>query len=208
MTEPEQQGWYPDYTQAGTERWHDGQQWTQATRSAAAGGAHAGPPAGTPKKRHIGRNILLGIVGLIVLIIVISVATGGGKKNGTAQSPATTPANGAGSTAAKQASTTAHTTAAAPKPVAVLDVTGTGTKQTKKFTTPGDDWTLSYRYDCSNFGSQGNFQVYVYDTASGLPDVAVNELGAGKRDATEEHQGGTFYLEVNSECSWHIVVTG
>lgn len=206
MTEPQQQGWYPDYTQAGTERWHDGQQWTQATRPAGGGAVHAGPaPSGSPKKRHLGRNILLGIVGLIVLIVIISVASGGGKKNGTAGSPATTVANVLTSGPTK-AATTARTSSAAPKSVKLLDVTGNGIKQTASFTA-GEEWTISYRYDCTAFGQSGNFAVTIMDK-DGFVGLAANQIGAKGTDASVQHQAGRFYLEINSECSWHVVVTG
>ena len=27
-------------------------------------------------------------------------------------------------------------------------------------------------------------------------------------DTTNEHQGGTYYLQMNSECNWHVIVKG
>jgi hypothetical protein len=36
----------------------------------------------------------------------------------------------------------------------------------------------------------------------------VNELGASGSDTEYYHSGGTFYLEVNSECSWTVQVKG
>jgi hypothetical protein len=87
-------------------------------------------------------------------------------------------------------------------------VSGTGTKSTNKFTT-GGDWDLNRSYDCSNFGYKGNFQVFLYGTdSSDLKGVAVSELGAKGSDVTHEHDSGTFYLEVNSECAWHATVKG
>jgi len=41
-----------------------------------------------------------------------------------------------------------------------------------------------------------------------LSDEAANALAIKGQDTTVEHRAGTYYLSVNSECSWHIVITG
>jgi len=100
----------------------------------------------------------------------------------------------------------------APAPAAMqtlLNISGSGTKTTESFTAAGS-WNLIWSYDCSNFGDQGNFQVTAYDP-SGQPDFninPVNELGASGSDTEYYHQGGTYYLEVNSECNWTLKVEG
>ncbi|HEU4966408.1 MAG TPA: G5 domain-containing protein [Candidatus Saccharimonadales bacterium] len=89
----------------------------------------------------------------------------------------------------------------------LLDTSGNGIQTTQKFTTTGD-WTLNYTYDCSSFGFKGNFQVYIYNGDGSIGDVAANELGMSGSNIQYEHGAGTYYLEINSECSWHVTVKG
>jgi hypothetical protein len=100
--------------------------------------------------------------------------------------------------------------AAAPAAMqTLLNISGSGSKTTESFTAAGD-WNLIWSYDCSNFDTQGNFQVTAYDP-SGQPDFSinpVNELGASGSDTEYYHQGGTYYLVVNSECNWTVTVKG
>jgi hypothetical protein len=42
----------------------------------------------------------------------------------------------------------------------LMDLDGSGTKTTEKFTTEGD-WDLRYSYDCSRFGQVENFVVFI-----------------------------------------------
>ncbi|HTJ70074.1 MAG TPA: hypothetical protein VL551_21235 [Actinospica sp.] len=108
------------------------------------------------------------------------------------------------SVATSTATALAPATSAAPTKTVVLKESGDGIKSTKSFTV-GNDWSLAYSYDCSSFGSQGNFQVYE-DYPNG--DVLVNELQEKGSDTTYQHDdAGTHSLEVNSECSWTITVT-
>lgn len=103
------------------------------------------------------------------------------------------------------APTTAQT---APNAAAkVLDVAGSGIKNTKDFTVSSDEWTLAYAYDCTGFGGSGNFAVISQTPNGGFGDVLVNELGAKGQSATVGHGSGTYYLSINSECNWHVVVT-
>ena len=37
-------------------------------------------------------------------------------------------------------------------------------------------------------------------------NAGVNQLGASGSDTEYYHTGGNYYLEVNSECDWHIKV--
>lgn len=96
-----------------------------------------------------------------------------------------------------------------PQPQTLLDISGQGNKQTQKFTTSGD-WTLTYNYDCSQAGGTGNFMVDIYndDGTPDTSDTSVNELGASGTDIEYYYDAGTFYLSINSECSWHVTVKG
>jgi hypothetical protein len=90
----------------------------------------------------------------------------------------------------------------------IMNISGTGTKTTQKFTVLGD-WDLQWIYDCSKFyGGQGNLQVMVYngDGSISLANNLVNQLGSKDQGVENYHTGGTFYLVVNSECGWGIQV--
>lgn len=162
-----------------------------------------------PKKKR--SKLKLGGIGCLGLIVLLAIAGIAGGTNSAAPTAVAQPAD------ATQAGTTAPAapappagaapvTTAAPAQSVVLKVSGSGTKTTKTFTT-GDDWSIKYTYDCSNFGTEGNFQIYVYD--NGDPsDTPVNELSKKGGDVTYEHgASGTHYLEMNSECDWTVTVT-
>lgn len=93
-------------------------------------------------------------------------------------------------------------------PTTVLDVSGSGIKTTQSFTV-GPAWDMAWSYDCSAFGQQGNFAALVKLPGGGSsPNIGTNQLGTGGSDVEHFHAGGTFYLEIISDCAWHIVVTG
>jgi hypothetical protein len=186
-------------------QWGQQPQWGQGTP-----GPQWGAPRPPEPKNRRGLKITLGVVGGIIAIGVIANLADGGKKDDSAGSkaPATKAAGAAPTTA--QAPAAPATKAAAPaqpkpkpKPTAktVLTESGDGVKSTVRFTVHGD-WDLHYTYNCANFGMQGNFAV----TSNGgdFPDVLVNELGKKGSDVTHVHDGGTLYLDVNSECNWTI----
>lgn len=172
----------------------DGQRWVpmQATASAQpVPVAQSQLPSGyeITKKGHGLRN---GCLGLIVLVVIISIAAANGNHSGGSSNPG------------------ASTPAASTAPVALkvlLDKTGSGINKTPDFTA-GGDWEIDWSYDCSNFGQSGNFAILVYNGDGSLNDVATNQLGAKGSDVTYEHQGGTYYLQTNSECDWHLIVKG
>lgn len=154
-------------------------------------GAPAPQPATTPKKGHLLRNVGLGCGGLLLLVIIIAVATNAGKS--ATGSPSSSPA----------------ATGTAKVAQVLLDETGTGVKSTNKFTA-GGDWDIVWSYDCTKFaGGTGNFQIYIYGKdSSDLKGVGANELGAKGNDVNHQHDTGTFFLQMNSECAWHVTVKG
>lgn len=133
---------------------------------------------------------------LLALVVVAGVA-GSSKKTPP-------PAPAASDNGSAAAPTTAQTTATSVStaPLTLIDLSGTGTKSTQKFTA-SQDWDLAWSYDCSAYGGTGNFQVYV----NGPLVSPVNQLGASGSGVEHYHEGGSTYLEVNSECSWHIKAT-
>lgn len=106
------------------------------------------------------------------------------------------------------ASAAAPVTSAPPAATAgktVATFSGSGIQNTAKFTVT-DTWKLSYSFDCSGFGSSGNFIVNE-DGGSDFNGASVNELGSGKSGSTYAYgDAGTHYLQVNSECSWNVKV--
>jgi hypothetical protein len=156
------------------------------------------------KKGHGARNGTIGCLGLIALVIVIGIASSGHGTSGNSSTPSTPGTRNLASPAPL-----------APAPVAapaahqvLLDKYGDGINKTAIFQTTGE-WTITYDFDCTSFGSAGNFQVYVYDGNSALKDIPVNSLSMKGTDTVFEHNlSGPYYLEMNSECAWHVIVKG
>ncbi|MEU2869799.1 hypothetical protein ABZ769_11420 [Streptomyces olivoreticuli] len=124
---------------------------------------------------------------MTLLVIIGAVSSGGKQSTGSS-------ARGGGR------ASDAPANKAPAKPRTVLSESGNGIKSTEKFTVSGD-WDLHYSFDCSSFSSSGNFMVSE-GGALGVP--LVNELAAKGNDVTHLHDGGTKYLEINSECSWTV----
>ena len=100
------------------------------------------------------------------------------------------------------------TPAPAPvQPQTVMSLSGSGSKSTQIFTV-GNSWQMNWSYDCSNFGDQGNFQVFIYtsDGSMSFDNAPVNEEGMSGSDIEYYHTGGSYYIEVNSECNWKVTV--
>jgi hypothetical protein len=87
---------------------------------------------------------------------------------------------------------------------ALLTQSGSGTASTPRFTVPSaaGGWRLAWSYNCTAFGSSGNFQIYI--TGGSGADIGVNQLGMKVSGVEHYYDTGTFSLEVNSECSWAI----
>jgi hypothetical protein len=154
------------------------------------------------KKGHFWRNGAIGCGGLIALLVIIGIAQGGSHSSSPSSTAAVSPSNSATSAPTAKAST-------APAAAKVLlDKTGSGIGKTAIFTTPSE-WEIDYSFDCANFGQSGNFSITVYDGASQLKDLPANQLALKGSDVAYEHNlSGPYYLEMNSECDWHVVVKG
>lgn len=104
---------------------------------------------------------------------------------------------------AAKANADASSTAAAS---ILLDHQGNGAWTSDTFTAPAD-WWIDYSYDCSSFGSSGNFIVDVKGGNNGFSTSGVNQLkeqGSGET-AVHDASGPGVYLQVNSECDWHVI---
>ncbi len=49
--------------------------------------------------------------------------------------------------------------------------------------------------------------ITVYRSNGDYFDLAANRIGYTGSSHSYEHGGGRFYLEMNSECDWRVVVT-
>jgi hypothetical protein len=108
------------------------------------------------------------------------------------------------------------THAAKPRPAAsvvLVNLSGSGIKNSAPFTVSSGTLTVSYSYNCASFGGRGNF---VADLLSGnqsslnSDDQSIaNALGSSGAATTHIYPtmvGSKYYLSVNSECSWTVIV--
>jgi hypothetical protein len=80
------------------------------------------------------------------------------------------------------------------------------TGQTPQFSQLGN-WSMTWSYDCSGFGSIGNFIVTVNQPSGDpLSDIGTNELGESGSGTDYYFDTGIFNLSVNSECAWSVAV--
>jgi len=72
----------------------------------------------------------------------------------------------------------------------------------------GGPWTMAWTYDCTAWGSEGNFAVEINQPPGDLTiDDGPNELGTGSSGTDSYTDTGTFTLDVLSECAWSISIT-
>jgi hypothetical protein len=190
-----------------------------------------GPAAAPPRRRRV-RNVLIGSGGaLVVLLVGVAIGAAGA---GTAKpAPAPTVTVTAAAAPAPTVTVTETTrpaaiarptvTVTAPAPAAtassppsgvLMTFSGSGIRNSASFVVGSSTVTAHYSYDCSAFGGSGNF---IADMVSGSPsslsydDQSIaNALGSGGSQTTTlypQNQGGSYHLEVNSECSWSITLT-
>ncbi|HEY3871489.1 MAG TPA: hypothetical protein VGM10_24220 [Actinocrinis sp.] len=170
-------------------------------------------PYRPPTRARSGAGVLraLGIAVLgaafvaIVAVIAGSIAYSAKHRTQTATISAQTDSGSSAPTASaasNAAAASAPASSAAPTQAVVLSLSGSGEQTTQEFTT-GPDWGVTYSYDCSSLGMQGNF---IVSDENDIP--LANALGTSGSATTYEHgDPGRHYLQVNSECSWKIRVT-
>ena len=155
------------------------------------------PPLNAPRR---GPGCLAWIGGCVVLIVVgfIGLAIIGALLNSSSSGTRTRTGSGNRPQPPQHRAVGAAT---------VLNVRGSGTKSTKTFTV-GDEWDLGWSYNCSGFSDgTGNFIVSIERKGGGVStQVGVNQLGANGDSTEHYHDGGTFFLEINSECTWAVKV--
>ena len=169
-------GWYPQAD--GSQRYWDGQGWTQHTQPApSAATGFPQPPAhggqAPQKKRGAGKVVLfsvLGVVGVILVISIIGAALSGGGSTGTAASSDTSSSSSSSEPAATSKAPAKTTTKkAAPSGPGIGDKARDGkfsfvvTKISQGKTQVGDEFL--------NKKAQGEF-VFVYVTVENIGDEA------------------------------------
>lgn len=90
-----------------------------------------------------------------------------------------------------------------------LELAGSGNKSTEKFTV-GAEWTVEWSYECSEqIGALGMFWMWPRgnDEKTLLP-VMSTPATAKAGDTQHYHEAGEFYLDIQSNCDWNIVVRG
>ncbi len=89
----------------------------------------------------------------------------------------------------------------------LLSIDGTGAKKTQTFTVSGP-WSLLWSYSCNDPVTLINFQIFPINQNASVDTYPVNELTASGRGTTPYTQTGTFYLQISTDCTWRIRVTG
>ena len=85
----------------------------------------------------------------------------------------------------------------------LLNHQGSGQWTSPRFQAPAE-WSIAYAFRCDD--GTGNFIVSVEGGTPGYSTAGVNELKAGGSGRTFVHDArGSVYLQVISECRWHIV---
>src|SRR6266568_8018826 len=139
--------------------------------------------------------LLLGCVGVVALASQAS-------KTGTS-TLATTIATSIPTSAKTQSATTPQ---AGQKWTTVRTFSGSSSKKTPFFTVP-DDWRLNWTCHGGEFG--GNLTATIYGTGNAYVDLPINATcPAGKTVSytTEEHQGGSIYLDISALSDWTIMI--
>jgi hypothetical protein len=97
----------------------------------------------------------------------------------------------------------------------LLSLSGSGIRNSAPFLVPANvtDLTVDYSYNCSAFGSPGNFIADLLNgnqSKLGSDDQSIaNLIGAGGSSSTTiypQNPGRDYYLSVISECNWSVTV--
>jgi hypothetical protein len=154
-----------------------------------------------PKKKKNKLAIGCGsVVALVVLIAIISAVNSGGKGS---TAPTTPSSSGSSNTtnsappAAPQTWQTTHT------------YSGSGNQKTAVFTA-ADDWKINWTCTPGSFDGMSYNVIVDVDNSDGTPadPAAINATcqASTPSGTTEEHQGGTVYLDIQSESAWTVTV--
>jgi hypothetical protein len=102
-----------------------------------------------------------------------------------------------------------------PKPpVVLLTLSGNGIENSRPVVVTQSTLQVRYSYDCSSFGSSGNF-IADFETANQASldsddQPIANALGSGGSATTTiypQDTGSEYHLAVNSECNWSVTIS-
>ncbi len=97
-----------------------------------------------------------------------------------------------------------------PGSAEVFKASGKGDKVTESFNATGLSVDVKFDYTCT---PESSFTINFYGAGASpeLPDVLVDEYGAGRSDTVNEalnNSTGPFHLEITTQCSWSVEVLG
>ena len=148
------------------------------------------------------------LIGVCLVCGLLSTAV-----NGAGNNTANANTSGGGSSHSGPQPTATHaptpTATHVPQWTTIQTFQGNGNKKTSTFTVP-DDWRIVWSCDPRSFDNiQYNVIIDVYNAdGSDLDLGAVNTLckSGNTTDNTEEHQGGSVYLDIQSEAAWKVQI--
>ncbi|GAC1326870.1 MAG: hypothetical protein NVSMB17_00080 [Candidatus Dormibacteria bacterium] len=100
------------------------------------------------------------------------------------------------------------------RPAGVLvETSGAGLGRTPIFTVAGP-FTFNYQFECSTavarggFGTTGSFDATIRDPggADAFEGQEVFDQGSAGLNSRVYPSGGTYYVDIGSECNWHVSV--
>ena len=108
--------------------------------------------------------------------------------------------------ASAKVTTGTHEVVVAIPPRVLWSASGSGSQSGPKFAVPAGarQWLEVWQYDCSSYGSRGNFIASItgYGSAQYTTDSGVNQLGNGGHGINHYFDTGTFSIQIISECDW------
>jgi hypothetical protein len=205
-TDPQQPTWppqQPNYQQWEPQGGYQRQQWQPPAGFSQPPGHRARPP----RKSRAPKIILWSIAGAIVFCVLIAIigSATAGKSTATGDKKPAAPA--------ASAPTPALSPSPAPAPAppkVLLTMSGSGIQNSAPFTV-GGQVTATYTFNCSSFGSSGNFEAdLLYGNQASLnsdDQNIANALAMSGGSTTTVYPadpGRRYYLSVNSECNWTV----
>jgi hypothetical protein len=165
-------------------------------------------PPPPPQKGWFARQGCLVKSGIVIGVLILLGAVASALDKGSTST-------GGSPTATTQPSGPTATPTAKPKPRVVLDMSGNGAKTSPSFTVHNANQTLKWTCDPNSFqGFAYNVIATVYNAGdNSIDSLPVNSTcgtGSGNStgDTTSLHLNpGSYYIDMNSEGSWHIIVT-
>lgn len=173
------------------------------------------PPPQRPIKKAWFKRTLHMPMWLFIIILVVVAGVGAGIGSSNSSTSASTSNNTTASsapTATTKPTTPTPTPTPTPPPTwqTTHTFTGNGDSKTATFTVSGNDWKLNWSCNpSSNYIGQYNVIVDVDNSdTTPMDPAAINTIckSGNTSGGTEEHQGGTFYLDVQSEDAWTMTI--